>query len=150
MKLIRKTTETVIVILFSVLVISVLIQVIARYIFNNPPSWTEELARYCQVWIIMLASSICIKNGSHLAVDYLSRTLSKKSNYIIELIISILTIMYLFIVIIFGIKLMLVGVYQVSPAIQLKMSFVYAIFPIGGFLMFLEAVIKVITSVKIP
>ena len=32
--------------------------------------WTEELARFCQVWIILLASSICLRKGSHLAVDY--------------------------------------------------------------------------------
>jgi len=72
MQFLRKTTEAFIVLLFVVLVFAVFIQVIARYAFNNPPTWTEELARYCQVWIIILASSVCIRKGSHLAVDYLS------------------------------------------------------------------------------
>jgi len=26
------------------------LQVIARYVFFSPPSWTEELARYCMIW----------------------------------------------------------------------------------------------------
>jgi len=26
------------------------LQVVARYVFFSPPSWTEELARYCMIW----------------------------------------------------------------------------------------------------
>ena len=70
MRFIRKTSEIVIVFLFMLLVAVVFYQVVARYVFNDPPSWTEELARYCQVWIILLTSSICIRKGSHLSVDY--------------------------------------------------------------------------------
>ena len=145
---IRRTTEFIIVSLFIILVFAVFLQVIARYIFNSPPSWTEELARYCQVWIVILTSSICIRKGSHLAVDYLSKTLSDRVNYFIELLISFLVLIYLCIVVVFGVKLMMVGAYQVSPAMQIKMSYVYAIFPIGGMLMLLEAVINIISLLK--
>ena len=64
MIILRKITEKVIFSLFVVLVAVVFYQVLARYAFNSPPSWTEELARYCQVWIILLTSSICIRKGS--------------------------------------------------------------------------------------
>jgi TRAP-type C4-dicarboxylate transport system permease small subunit len=37
---------------------------------------------------------------------------------------------------------MVVGQYQLSPALQIKMSFVYVIFPLSGILMLAEAVIK--------
>lgn len=63
MKFIRKATEVVIVFLFVVMISAVFLQVVARYAFNSPPSWAEELARYCQVWIILLTSSICIRKG---------------------------------------------------------------------------------------
>ena len=145
---IRRAAEFIIVSLFSILVFAVFLQVIARYIFNSPPSWTEELARYCQVWIVILTSSICIRKGSHLAVDYLSKSLSDRVNYFIKLLISFLVAVYLCIVIVFGVKLMMAGAYQVSPAIQIKMSYVYAIFPIGGVLMLLEAVINIINLLK--
>lgn len=35
---------------FSAMLIIVLFQVVARYIFQSVPVWTEELARYCMVW----------------------------------------------------------------------------------------------------
>ncbi|MGD9347541.1 MAG: TRAP transporter small permease [Candidatus Aminicenantes bacterium] len=143
MRFIRKATEVIIVILFVVLVSAVFLQVVARYAFNNPPTWTEELARYCQVWIIILASSICIRKGSHLAVDYLSHKFSPFLNRFVQILIGILVAIYVAVVTVFGWRLMVVGHYQVSPAMQINMSFIYVIFPMGGFLMFVEAVLSV-------
>ena len=142
MRFIRRTTESAIIFLFAVLVAVVFYQVVARYIFNDPPSWTEELARYCQVWIILLTSSICIRKGSHLAVDYFGHRINLEVKRKINIVMSTLIALYILIVTIFGWKLMVVGQYQLSPALQLKMSYVYVVFPLSGVLMLLEAIVK--------
>jgi len=46
------------VILIVAMLASVGLQVIARYIFFSPPSWTEELARYCMVWAGLLGATV--------------------------------------------------------------------------------------------
>lgn len=148
MKIIRKAVAAAIVFLFIVLVLVVFYQVVARYILNSPPAWTEELARYCQVWIILLTSSLCIRKGSHLAVDYFSHRLSPQANRILELIRNALMVMYILVVIFWGWKLMMVGQYQLSPGMQIKMSYVYLIFPLSGVLMLLEAVIRTASLIK--
>ena len=148
MKYIRKATEAIIIFLFVIMVFVVFLQVVARYVFNSPPSWTEELGRYCQVWIIILTSSICIRKGSHLAVDYLSHRMSPTLSHSINVFISFFVAIYVAVVTVFGWKLMMVGQYQVSPAMQIKMSYVYVIFPLGGLLMFLEAVLKTVSFLK--
>ena len=148
MNTLRRTVEKAIFFLFSVLVIVVFYQVVARYVFNDPPSWTEELARYCQVWIILLTSSICIRKGSHLAVDYLSHRFSQRTNQIIDIFNHALMVLYITVVLGFGWKLMIVGRYQLSPALRINMLFIYIIFPLSGFLMLLEAVIKIAALFK--
>ena len=147
-KLIRKATEAIIIFLFAIMVLVVFLQVVARYVFNSPPSWTEELARYCQVWIVILTSSVCIRKGTHLAVDYLSHRMSAILKAFVKLLINFLIAVYAAVVTVFGWKLMIVGQYQVSPAIQINMSHVYLIFPLGGSLMFLEAVLKLISLLR--
>jgi TRAP-type C4-dicarboxylate transport system permease small subunit len=142
MRIIRKFTESVIVFLFAVLVAVVFYQVVARYIFNDPPSWSEELARYCQVWIVLLTSSVCIRKGSHLAVDYIGHRLNEGLKKKLNIFLNALMALYVLVVTLFGWKLMIVGQYQLSPALQVKLSFVYVIFPLSGVLMLLEAVIK--------
>ena len=37
------------------------IQVIARYVFAQPPSWTEELTRFAMVWGGMLGAAVAFK-----------------------------------------------------------------------------------------
>lgn len=142
--------EVSIVTLFAVLTMAVFAQVVARYVFNQPPAWTEEVARFCQVWIILLASSICIRKGSHLAVDYLGPGLPPGIRRIVTLLTGNLILLYSVVVVIWGIRLMSIGFMQTSPAMQLNMGWVYLIFPLAGGLMLLEAVLALRQNLQGP
>lgn len=37
---------------------SILLQVVARYVFDAPPPWTEELGRYAMIWSGMLGATM--------------------------------------------------------------------------------------------
>ena len=138
---VRRGVEITVVSLFAVLTVSVFAQVVARYVFNQPPAWTEELARFCQVWIILLASSICIRKGSHLAVDYLGPALPPRARQALGLLMGALIAFYSAVVVIWGARLVLLGSVQTSPAMQLNMGWVYLVFPLAGGLMLMEAVL---------
>lgn len=56
------------VLLFVVMTTAVGGQVVMRYVFNSPLSWSEELARYSMVWLAMLAAALCARLGQHIAV----------------------------------------------------------------------------------
>lgn len=45
------------------LTLVVLIQVVARYIFFQPPIWTEEAARYLMIWAGLLGATLSFKRG---------------------------------------------------------------------------------------
>ena len=45
LRLIRRSVEVTIVTLFTVLTIAVFVQVVARYVFNQPPTWTDDTNR---------------------------------------------------------------------------------------------------------
>ena len=46
------------------MLLTVLFQVVARYIFFAPPAWTEELARYCMVWSGFLGVTVAFHQGA--------------------------------------------------------------------------------------
>ena len=102
----RKSVEVAIVVLFAVLTVAVFIQVVARYVFNQPPTWTEELARFCQVWIVLLASSVCVRKGTHLAVDYLGPALAPRARRAVALFTGALVALYAAVVAIWGVRLL--------------------------------------------
>ncbi|MBM6581199.1 TRAP transporter small permease [Microvirga sp. BT689] len=45
------------------------VQVVLRYIFNNPQAWSEEVGRYLFVWITFLGSAVAFARDSHIKVD---------------------------------------------------------------------------------
>ncbi len=148
LRLIRRSVEMTIVALFAGLTIVVSVQVVARYVFNQPPTWTEELARFCQVWIVLLASSICLRKGSHLSVDYLGPALPPRVRSAVAVISGCLVAIYSAVVVIWGVRLLMIGLAQTSPAMQLNMGLVYLIFPIGGGLMLLESILATLQRAR--
>lgn len=145
---IRKINEGAIVALFTVIICTVFLQVVARYVFNSPPAWSEELARYCQVWMVLLTSSICIRKGSHLAVDYLTHYLNNNLKKWLAVFSHVLILLYIGAILYFGFVLLEVGEFQFSPAMEIKMSYMYLVFPIAYSLMFIEAVLATIRLIK--
>ena len=102
---VRKINYHLIIFLFSIQVLVVFSQVIWRFVFNDPFPWSEELARYLQVWIILLTSTVCIQKSKHLAIDYLTHRLSFKLQRLFKLISMVGITCYILVVIIFGIQL---------------------------------------------
>jgi TRAP-type C4-dicarboxylate transport system permease small subunit len=44
--------------------VTVMIQIVARYVFSSPPIWTEDVARYSMVWTGLLGATLSFKTRS--------------------------------------------------------------------------------------
>jgi TRAP-type C4-dicarboxylate transport system permease small subunit len=141
---VRKINYHLIIFLFSVQVLVVFSQVIWRFVFNDPFPWSEELARYLQVWIILLTSTVCIQKSKHLAIDYLTHRLSFKLQRLFKLISMLGITSYILVVIVFGIQFIVLVGAQKTPALQVPIGLVYFAFPIAGIHMFFESLIIMI------
>jgi TRAP-type C4-dicarboxylate transport system permease small subunit len=53
------------------LIIIVTVQIVARFFFNSPPLWTEEMARYCLVFLTFIGGPITVRNRSNISLDFL-------------------------------------------------------------------------------
>lgn len=38
-------------------------EVVARYAFNAPTIWAEEMSRFCQIWAVYLAAAYVLRHG---------------------------------------------------------------------------------------
>lgn len=55
--------------LLAVLLIAMGAQVVARYVFGSPLSWSEEVARLAMIWLTFIAASFVAAKREHIAVD---------------------------------------------------------------------------------
>jgi len=131
--------EKVIAILLATIAALVVYQVVARYMLGSPPSWTEELARFLQVWLVLLASPICLSRSMHLAVDYLSPLLPSTLTRWMQSFIYLLVGLFSLLLTLSGVRLLTVAALQVSPALGVSMLWPYLAVPLSGLLMTLVA-----------
>jgi TRAP-type C4-dicarboxylate transport system permease small subunit len=148
LRLLRRAVQLVIILMFAVLIVTVFYQVLGRYLFNAPPSWSEELARFLQVWIALLASALCIQQGMHLGVDYLLYAVPPRGRAALEVLVHVLVTGFLLLLLVQGIKILEVAAVQSSPAMGINMWYAYLAVPVGAALMLLESVLKLGHSVR--
>lgn len=121
--------------------VTTLVGILFRYVMTNPLPWTEELARYAMIWMGLLAISMGVKRQSHLGlklfVDMLPSVVQKILSYLIRIIIGY----FLYMLIIYGTNMALNGVYQIAPALQIKMVYVLSAVPIAALLSLIQLVL---------
>ena len=59
--LLNRMCKTVASIGILVMLLCILYQIAARYIFNEPPAWPEELARYAMIWAGFTGATVAFK-----------------------------------------------------------------------------------------
>ncbi len=78
-----------------VMIAAIALQVVARYVFQEPPSWTEEAARYAMVWTGMLGATIAFKAGFDPALVTFARGLSGPAGLVMALLRGAAVLLFL-------------------------------------------------------
>ncbi|ASM74464.1 MULTISPECIES: TRAP transporter small permease [Roseobacteraceae] len=61
---VHEVTRRIAVLAVCLMFLTVMLQIIARYIFSAPPIWTEDVARYAMVWTGLLGATMSFKTRS--------------------------------------------------------------------------------------
>ena len=121
--------QTLSAILLSIMTILVLAQIFFRYILGNPLGETQELSIYAMVWVIMLGSTIAVRNKTHIAVNYFVELLPQKLANSVNMLCYLLTLIFFSILVKQGWALMLRAMLQQSPSTGLPVGYVVASIP---------------------
>jgi len=135
--------EKVVIFLMAFLVIDVTWQVITRYVFSSPSSFTEEIARYLLIWIGLLGAAIAYRRNMHLSFDLLLQKVEPTTVPKIQVIIhGVIFVFALLVLIIGGSNLVALTweLNQVSASLGIKLAYVYMVIPASGVLKCLYAI----------
>ncbi len=149
-KLLVKLLEITVILVIGFLVLDVLWGVFSRYVLNNQSPWTEELATMLLIWVSLLGAAIGFIRGSHLGVDYFVGKLSERKQVMGQIVVYLLIVCFASLAMIYGgIRLVVLTLRlgQVSPALQLKMGYVYLAVPISGFFILVFSIESIIKNV---
>jgi TRAP-type C4-dicarboxylate transport system permease small subunit len=146
--------DNILFILMALIVVIMFSQVLFRYVFNQSLSWSEELAKFIFVWITFLGAAICIKERTHIGVEFLLERLTGKRKNYLELFHTALITAFNVILSVFGFWWVWEVSGTLSPAMSLPLNIVfYAALPVAALLSVIfgtKQIIEEISKLKQP
>jgi TRAP-type C4-dicarboxylate transport system permease small subunit len=117
-----------------------LYQVITRFVFQEPATWSEPLIRTLLIWMAYLGLAAAVRAGTLVSVDLVYRMLRGRYRRALEMFITLATLVLLCILFWFGWDLTMRVRYQILAGLEIPVSYAYAAIPTGA-LMSIPAVL---------
>ena len=123
--------------------------VILRYIFNDSPSWAEEITRFFFIWSAFLSIGLCIRRQSSLRIDILLTALSEKGRCLLLVFVNIfiIAVMLYWLKGAVNVTKTLVDNGQTSPALLVPMWLIYGSSTVGFSLAIIRSAQQVLINI---
>lgn len=93
-KLLQKMENLTLIIAFIVMICASFAQVVNRNITRISVSWFEELARYCMIYMALLATEVGLRDGSQISITIITDKLHGFSAKLLDVISRIVVIVF--------------------------------------------------------
>jgi TRAP-type C4-dicarboxylate transport system permease small subunit len=119
--------------LMGLMIIPVSLQIVSRYTGLIPRYiWTEEAARFCFIWIIMLGAMIAVREGTHFEVDVLPAPRSARGEAVMRLLVSVLMLVLALVFVGYGYRYAAFGYAQTSELTGINLVFIHGAYVVTG------------------
>lgn len=136
--------------LLTAICITLMLQVVMRYVFNSPLAWSEELARYLFIWLTFLGAALAYRLRAHIAVDILAEYLDRRVGVVPARVlrgaIRGVVLLFLIALLVGGVTLVQETTGQITPGLRISMAWVYLAIPVGCLIMILSAVGEAVSA----
>lgn len=117
---------------FCGIFLCVLVQVVMRYVFNSPLTWSEELARYLFIWCAFLGWIVASRRNSHLAMTFVVDRFPRAAQVAIAALVQLATLLFAWLLGTRGLVLVRNNWDVENVAVPFNLGVVYLIEPIAA------------------
>jgi len=115
------------------MIVPVTLQIVSRYTGLIPRYiWTEEAARFCFIWIIMIGAMIAVREGTHFEVDVLPTAKTPRGEAIMKLIVYLFMLTFSLVFVAYGYGYAALGYAQTSELTGINLVFIHGAYLMGG------------------
>ncbi|MFI7583522.1 TRAP transporter small permease [Kocuria sp. M1N1S27] len=128
----------------------IVLQVVSRYVFSAPFTWTEELARFALLWLTFVSAGFVMARRIHIAVDLVASKLGRTGGIVLDTFALLTVVVTSGIMAWAGAGFAAGASRLAAPATGLPMSLVYSAAVVGFGLICLHALLHVYLNVRHP
>ncbi|MFM2484900.1 TRAP transporter small permease [Celerinatantimonas yamalensis] len=135
--------------LTSIMVLVACWQVISRYIFNSPSTFSEEFLRFSLVWLSVIGLAYVAGKQEHISLTLFIDKCPVRLIAYWNMAIQVVFILFAaYILIIGGWHVSSNAMMQISPVLKLSMGKVYYALPLAGVITIIYCILNIIDMVK--
>jgi TRAP-type C4-dicarboxylate transport system permease small subunit len=109
-----------------------LYQVLIRFVFNQPSSWTEEVIGRLLIWAVALGVVAAFRQGALVSVDVMLRWSRGRWRQVVRLVILVVTALFLGLLAWLGYDLAWRIRFQTFASMPISISWAYLALPVGA------------------
>jgi TRAP-type C4-dicarboxylate transport system permease small subunit len=143
-----KILEVAVTISFILMIITVMIQVIARYGLPWSPHWTEEMARFCFIYMVSLGAGLAVKDRSYINVSIFLDWLDSRTRIWMDTMILLAIILLMMFMFVFSLPLMEIVSLQNSASMKINMAVIYFSMSAMSFLVLFYSILAIRSNLK--
>ena len=133
----------------AILIVPVTLQILSRFTGLIPSYiWTEELARFMFIWMVMIGAMIGVREGTHFEVDLLPRV-GTRANALLRMVSQAFVLIFALVFVWWGIQFTRFGWDQLSEIAELPMWTIFVAWPVVGITSVLFIAEAFVTNVRV-
>ena len=129
--------------LLAVMVVLLSIQVVGRYVFDDPPDWTEELARMIFIYLTFVGGALAVARNANLRIDSLRERLTPRSRMMLDIGLALIGVVFLAVTLYYSVGLLARLSHQPMTSVPISKAFMYAAVPVGCALMLVYELVRI-------
>ncbi len=138
--------RAIVVLLTAVTLAALTLQIVARSVFGQVPSWTEELALACFSWAILLAIALGVRDLIHVRMDLLADRLPAGLARALDRAVHLAIAAFAAFLAWAGSRYTIDAIGTTSAAIGFPTSYLYAAAPVCGGVMCVFAIERAVVG----
>ena len=111
------------------------LQVLMRYVFNDPLTWSEEAARYLFVWVSLVGAGAAVGRSAHYGMETLQHRLPAGLHRWCGGAAMLVVLAFAVALLVTGVQESVLAARQLSWSMPIRMHWAYAALPVGAALM---------------
>ncbi len=116
----------------AILIVPVTVQMVSRFTQLIPAwIWTEEMARFLFIWMVMLGAMIGVRDGTHFECDVWPE-LGARPNALLRIVSTVFVLVFALVWVWYGIKFVQFGWNQASELAEMPMTWIFIAWPLTG------------------
>ena len=133
----------------GILVVPVTIQMISRNTGLIPAwIWTEEMARFLFIWMVMLGAMIGVRDASHFECDVWPE-LGARANAMLRIVSTVFVLVFALVFVWYGIKFVQFGWNQSSELAEMPMTWIFIAWPLTGLTWLLFGAERILADLRV-